>query len=54
MDEPTEGMYYMILRRDLLTAMVIYLKFSKEDIIVCDRPYQGCKASMAKMSTYNY
>ena len=54
MDESTNGRYYMILGRDLLTALVLDLKFSKNVIICGEGPYEGCSAPMMDVSNYNF
>ena len=41
MDESTEGRYYIILGRDLLTALGIDLKFSERIAIGGAGPYDG-------------
>ena len=46
MDESTNGIYDMILGRDLLTALVLDLKFSKNVIIGEEVPYERCSLSM--------
>ena len=42
MDESTNGRYDMILGRDLLTAVVMDLKFSDNVIIDGEVQYKGC------------
>ena len=50
----TSGRYDMILGRDLLTAMGLYLKFSKNVIIGREVPYEGCSAPMVDVSNYDF
>ena len=47
-------MYDMILGRDLLTALGLYLKFSENIIIIDDRQYKGCSARKVDLSNYYF
>ena len=44
----------MIIGRDLLTALVPDLKFSKNVIIVVEGRYEGCLAPMVDVINYNF
>ena len=54
MDSFTESRYNMILGRDLLTASVLNLHYSKTVISGGDRPYEGCTALMDDIITYEF
>ena len=54
MDEFTNGRYYMILGRYLLTALVLDLKFSDNVIIGGKGPYEGCSALMVDLINYDF
>ena len=42
MDESAEGRYVMILGKDLLITLGLYLKFFENVIIGGDIPFEGC------------
>ena len=44
----------MILGRDLLAALDLYLKFSENVIIVGAEPYEGCLAPMIDIIYYEF
>ena len=44
----------MILVRDLLTALGLDLKFSGNDIIGGDGPYEGCLEPMVNVSHFGF
>ena len=44
----------MNLGRDLLTALVLYLKFPDHVIIGGDKLYKGCSAPMAEVTDYDF
>ena len=48
----TEGWYDIILGRDLLTALGLYLKISEQVIEGGDRPYKSFTAPMVDMCNY--
>ena len=52
MDDSTEGRYYMILGRDFITGLGLYLKFSKLVIEGGSRPYKGFTYPMGNIFTY--
>ena len=54
MDETTNDRYGIILGRDLLTAMVLDLKFYDKFIIGDDIPYEGCSVPMVDASNYKF
>ena len=43
-DEPTEGLYDIIIGRGLLMTIGLYCKLSENVISVVDEPYEGCTA----------
>ena len=53
-DEYTKGRYYMILGRDLLTALGLDLKLSENVIIGGEGPYEGCYAPMVDIRNYDF
>ena len=44
----------MILGRELLTALVLDLKFSENLSIDGEGPYEGCLEPMADLSNYDF
>ena len=50
----TDIRYDMILRRDLLTTLVLDLTFSENIIIGGEGPYEGCSAPMVDLSNYDF
>ena len=44
----------MILGRDLLTTLVLDLKFYKNVIYGGEGPYKGCSASMVDVKNYDF
>ena len=44
----------MILGRDLLIALGLYLNFSEDIIIGGEGPYEGCSAPMVDLSNYDF
>ena len=44
----------MILGRELLTNLGLYLKFSENFMIGIEVPYKVCSAPMVDMSNYNF
>ena len=50
--ESTNGRYYMILAKDLLTALGLDLKFSDNVIIGGKGPYEDCSAPMVEVINY--
>ena len=53
-DESTNGRDYMILGRDLITALGLYLKFSENVIIGREGPCEGCYAPMVDVRNYDF
>ena len=53
-DKSTNGRYDMIPGRDLLTALVLDIKFSGKSIPGREWPYKGCSAPMVDVSNYNF
>ena len=53
-DNQTNSRYAMILGRDLLTVLVLDLKFSKNISIGGDGPYEGCSAPMVYLSNHKF
>ena len=49
-----EGLYGMILGRDLLTVLVLSLNFFKKGIKGVDGPYKGCTYLIVDMCTYEH
>ena len=49
-DKSTNGRYNMILGRDLLTALVLDIKFSDHFILGGEGPYEGYSAPMVDVS----
>ena len=49
-DRSINGRYYMILGRDLLTALGLDLKISDNVILGREGPYKGCSAPMLDVS----
>ena len=54
MDDSTGGWYDMILGRDILMDMGLYLKYSEQVIAGCYGSFEGCTDLMLDLSTYNY
>ena len=54
MDESTNGRYDMILGRELLTALGLYLKFYENFIIGREGLYEGCSAPMFDVINYGF
>ena len=54
MDNQTNSRYDIILGRDLLIALGLYLNFSSDTIIGGDGPYEGCSASMNDLINYKF
>ena len=52
-DESSTGRYDMILGRDLLTALVLDLKFPENAINGGKGPYKGCSAPMVDVNNYD-
>ena len=53
-DEYTNVRYDMILGGELLTALVLDLKFSYKVILGVEGPYKGCSAPMVYVSNYDF
>ena len=53
-DNKTDCSYYIILGRDLLTALGLDLKFSENITIVGEGPYERCLAPMVDLSNYGF
>ena len=53
-DESSTGRYDMILGRDLLTALVLDLKFYKNVIYGGEGPYKGCSAPILDINNYDF
>ena len=53
-DESNNGRYDIILGRDLLTALVLDLKFSDNFIYGRKGSYEGCSAPMVDLSNYAF
>ena len=53
-DEYTTVRYDMILGRDLLTALVLDLKFDENFINGGEGPYKGCSTPMVDVNNYNF
>ena len=53
-DESTNSRYNMILGRDLLTALVLTLKFSENFICGGEGPYKGCSEPMVDVNNYYF
>ena len=53
-DESNNSRYDIILCRELLNALVLYLKFYENIIIVSKGTYEGCLATMFDLSNYNF
>ena len=53
-NESTNGRYDMILGRDLLTALVMDLKFSDNVIIGGEGPNKECLSTMVDISNYDF
>ena len=51
-DDSTKGRYEMILSRDLLTKLVLNLKFSEHVMEEDDSPFTGSTAPMVDLGTY--
>ena len=54
MDNKTNSKYDMILGRELLIALGLYLFFSENIIIGGEGPYEGCSAPMVDLSKHNF
>ena len=54
MDNKTNSRYDVILCIDLLTALVMDLKFSKNIIIVVKGPYEVCYTPMVDLRKYDF
>ena len=54
MDNYTTGSYSMVLVRDLLTAMGLDLKFSKNIVIGGNGPHERCSTPMVDVSNYDF
>ena len=44
----------MILSRDLITALGIDIKYSKNDTVDGEGPCKGCTSPMVDLSKYNF
>ena len=53
-DESYEGLYEIILGRDLLTNLGLCLKISEQVIAGSGIPYEGCMSPMVDLNTYDY
>ena len=53
-DNSTYSRYGMILGRDLLTALVLGLKLSKNIVVVREGTYEGFLAPLFDVSNYEY
>ena len=51
-DDSAKGRHYMILGRDLLIELGLYLKFSKHVIESDDGPFKGSTTPMVDLGTY--
>ena len=54
MDNQTNSRYDIILGRDILTALVLDLKFSDIIILGGDVTYEGCPAPMIDLINYEF
>ena len=54
MDESTNVRYDMILGRDLINALGLYLKFSDNFIIGGEGTYEGCSSPMVGVISYGF
>ena len=54
MDETTNRRYAIILGRNILTPLGMYLKFSDNIIIGGKLSYEGCSAPIVDVSSYNF
>ena len=52
--DSTKIRYDMIIGRDIITALVLYLKFSVYIIIGGDGSYKGCSAPMSDVTDCNF
>ena len=52
-DNSTNIRYNIIVGRDLLTALELYLKSSENIIIIGEVTYKGCSSPMADLSNYD-
>ena len=53
MNESATGRYYIILGRDLLTALVMDLKLSENVTHGVEGPYKGCSAPIVVVDNYD-
>ena len=53
-DESTYGIYYMILGRNILTALRLDHKFSDNVILGKEGPYGACSELMVDVSNYKF
>ena len=53
-DASTTGRYGMIICRDLLTTLVLDIKFSQNTVIGGELPYKGCLEPMVDVSNYDF
>ena len=54
MDNSIKGRYKIILGRDLLTTLGLYLKLSYNVIVDDEEPYEVFSSPMVGISNYNY
>ena len=52
MDDSDKGRYDMILEQDILTELVLNLKFSEQVIEADDGPFKGSSTPMVNLGTY--
>ena len=53
-NESTNGRYDMVLGKDLLTTLVLDVKFSDNVKIGSEVTYEGCSAPMVDVTNYNF
>ena len=54
LEESTNGIYDMILGRDLITSLGLGLKFFDNVIIGGEGPYEGCSSPMVDVNNYEF
>ena len=54
MDDSAKGRLYMVVDRDLLTALGLNLNFSGQVIEENDGPFNGSASPMADLGTYEF
>ena len=53
-DNSTNGRLDMIQGRDLLTALVMDIKYYENIVIYGEVPYEGCSSPMVDVSNYDF